>query len=207
MRDLRRLGDIVTAMVVALRPSGIPVTVKIRSGWDEDRINYCEAADTAVEAGAAAVTLHARTRAQQYEGTADWSKIADLASRLAIPVFGSGDANTPQSVAAMVRETGCAGVMIARGAMGNPFIFHRAKLAMLGLPDESPTVAERVEAARKHLELSVRFLGESTACLEFRKQFCSYTKGSVGGAELRKEGVMACTAREFEALFARWLSA
>jgi tRNA-dihydrouridine synthase B len=203
MRDLRRLGDIVAAMSDALRPSGIPVTVKIRSGWDDDSVNYREAADAAVEAGAAAVTLHARTRAQQYEGAADWSKIADLAARLAVPVFGSGDANSPESAAAMVRETGCAGVMIARGAMGDPFVFRRAKLAMQGLPDEKPTVEERMEAAHRHLELSVRFLGERTACVEFRKQFCSYTKGSVGGAELRKEGVTACTLAEFEALFAR----
>ena len=207
MRDPGRIYDIVRAMALALGPSGIPVTVKIRSGWDEGSINYREAAVAAVEAGAAAVTLHARTRSQQYEGKADWAKIADLASRLAVPVFGSGDANTPASAAAMVRETFCAGVMVARGAMGDPFIFRRAKLAMLGLPDEKPTVAERVAAARRHLELSVRFLGERTACVEFRKQFCSYTKGSVGGAELRKVGVLACTVCEFEALFARWLSA
>lgn len=207
MRDLPRLGAIVRAMVAALSPSGIPVTVKIRSGWDEESVNYREAAEAVVEAGAAAVTLHARTRAQQYEGTADWGKIADLASRLAVPVFGSGDAKGPAEAAAMVRETGCAGVMIARGAMGDPFIFRRAKLAMQGLPDERPSVAERVEAARRHLELSVRFLGERTACVEFRKQFCSYTKGSIGGAELRKQGVTACTVLEFEALFERWLSA
>jgi tRNA-dihydrouridine synthase B len=207
MKDIKRLAEIIAAMTAALRPSGIPVTVKIRSGWDEGSINYREAADAAVEAGAAAVTLHARTRAQQYEGKADWSQIADLASRLAVPVFGSGDAKSPAEAAAMVRETGCSGVMIARGAMGDPFIFRRTKLAMLGQSDERPSVAERVAAARRHLELSVRFLGERTACVEFRKQFCSYTKGSVGGAELRKEGVTACTVREFEALFERALAA
>jgi len=205
MREPRRIRDIVAAMVAALGPDGPPVTAKIRSGWDEGSVNYRDAADAAVEGGAAAVTIHARTRSQQYAGKADWSHIADLAGRLPVPVFGSGDANTPAEAARMALETGCAGVMIARGAMGDPFIFGRARAAMLGLPDEAPTVAMRVEAARRHLELSARFLGERTACVEFRKQFCAYTKGSRGGAELRGEGVKACAPAEFEALFARWL--
>jgi len=209
MKEPRLIRDIVAAMVAAIRrelgPGGPPVTVKIRSGWDETSINYREAAEAAVEGGAAAITLHARTRAQDYAGEADWSKIADLVSRLELPVFGSGDAFEPADVARMVRETGCAGVMIARGAMGDPFIFRRARLAMRGEPDQAPSAEELVAAARRHLELSVRFLGERTACVEFRKQFCSYTKGTQGGAEFRKDGVKACTQAEFELLFSRWL--
>jgi tRNA-dihydrouridine synthase B len=205
MREPRRIREIVAAMVAALGPDGPPVTAKIRSGWDEGSVNYREAADAAVEGGASAVTIHARTRAQQYAGKADWSHIADLVGRLPVPVFGSGDANTPAEAARMALETGCAGVMIARGAMGDPFIFRRARATMQGLPDAAPTVAMRVDAARRHLELSVRFLGERTACVEFRKQFCAYTKGTQGGAELRAEGVKACVPAEFEALFARWL--
>jgi tRNA-dihydrouridine synthase B len=207
MRDPGRIRDIVAAMVAALGPGGPPVTAKIRSGWDEGSLNYREAAEAAVEGGAAALTLHARTRAQGYSGKADWSQIAELAARLGVPVFGSGDANTAVEAARMVAETGCAGVMIARGAMGDPFIFRRARAAMLGLPDAAPSAPERVEAARRHLALSVRFLGERTACVEFRKQFCSYTKGASGGAELRAAGVKACTVLEFEALFERWLEA
>jgi tRNA-dihydrouridine synthase len=152
------------------------------------------------------VTLHARTRAQGYSGRADWSLIADLSSRLGVPVFGSGDASEPADAARMVAETGCAGVMIARGAMGDPFIFRRARAAMTGRPDEAASPAERVGAARLHLGLSARFLGERTACMEFRKQFCSYTKGAKGGAELRAAGVRAGTLAEFEELFARWLA-
>jgi len=205
MKKPELIRDIVAAMVCALGAEGPPVTAKIRSGWDEGSVNYCEAADAAVEGGAAAVTLHARTRAQQYSGEADWSQIADLVSRLPVPVFGSGDAFRPADAARMVSETGCAGVMIARGAMGDPFVFRRARAAMLGRPDEPPSTAERVEAARRHLELSVRFLGERTACVEFRKQFCSYTKGTLGGAELRTAGVKAATVGEFAALFDRWL--
>jgi nifR3 family TIM-barrel protein len=205
MKDPGRIRDIVAAMVAALGPGGPPVTVKIRLGWDENSENYREAASAAVEGGAAAVTLHARTRAQGYSGAADWTKIADLASRLSVPVFGSGDVFAPLDAVRMVAKTGCAGVMIARGAMGDPFIFRRAREAMLGLGDAEPSLPERVAAARRHLELSVRVLGERTACVEFRKQFCSYTKGAVGGAELRKEAVKACTQHEFEALFSRWL--
>jgi tRNA-dihydrouridine synthase B len=199
------IRDIAAAMSAALGPEGPPLTVKIRSGWDEGSINYREAALAAAEGGAKAVTLHARTRSQQYSGKAVWEQIADLASLLPVPVFGSGDVFRPPDAARMVAETGCAGVMIARGAMGDPFIFRRARAAMLGLPDEPPTIEERVEAARRHLDLSVRFLGERTACVEFRKQFCSYTKGSIGGAELRAAGVKATTVVEFHALMERWL--
>ena len=202
------IKDIVAAMTEALGPEGPPVTVKIRSGWDAESVNYREAAEAAVEGGAKAVTLHARTRAQGYAGTADWSHIADLAARLGVPVFGSGDVSSPAAAARMVAETGCAGVMIARGAMGDPFIFRMARAAMEGsgldAPMARPTAQEIVDAARRHLALSVRFLGERSACIEFRKQFCSYTHGTRGGSELRAAGVKACTIAEFEILFARW---
>jgi nifR3 family TIM-barrel protein len=205
MKRPELIRDMAAAMSAALGREGPPLTVKIRSGWDEGSVNYREAALAAVEGGAKAVTLHARTRSQQYSGKADWSQIADLAALLPVPVFGSGDVFRPADAARMVADTGCAGVMIARGAMGDPFIFRRARAAMLGLPDEPPAVVERVEAARRHLELSVRFLGERTACVEFRKQFCSYTKGSIGGAELRAAGVKAATVEEFHALMEKWL--
>jgi tRNA-dihydrouridine synthase B len=207
MRKPELIRDIVAAMTAALGPGGPPVTVKIRTGWDEGSLNYREAADAAAEGGAKAVTLHARTKAQGYSGKADWARIADLASRLSVPVFGSGDVSEPADAARMVAETGCAGVMIARGAMVDPFIFRRSRAAMTGLPVEPVPASERVEAARRHLELSARFLGERTACVEFRKQFCSYTKGAKGGAELRAAGVKACTIAEFGELFSRWLSA
>jgi nifR3 family TIM-barrel protein len=204
MREPRLIREIVAAMVEALGPGGPPVTAKIRSGWDEGSLNYRDAADAAVEGGASAVTLHARTRAQGYAGKADWSHIADLASRLGVPVFGSGDLSAPADAARMVAETGCAGVMIARGAMGDPFIFRMARAAMEGKAIEPPSRDELVRAARAHLLLSSRFLGERSACIEFRKQFCSYTRGSPGGAELRAAGVKACSVEEFEALFAAW---
>ena len=204
MKDPDLIRRIVAAMVAALGPGGPPVTAKIRSGWEEGGANYREAAAAAVEGGAAAVTLHARTRAQGYSGHADWSRIGDLASRLAVPVFGSGDVFAPGDAARMIAETGCAGVMIARGAMGDPFIFRRARAVMEGGAPEDVSRRELVDAARRHLALAARFLGERSACIEFRKQFCAYTRGAKGGAELRGAGVRASSVEEFEALFLRW---
>jgi len=206
MRDPALLADIVRAMADALGPAGVPVTVKIRSGWDAESVNFREAARAAVEAGAAAVTLHARTRAQGYSGTADWGQIAALARELPVPVFGSGDVSGPDACARMVAETGAAGVMVARGAMGDPFFFRAALAAMEGRPERPASPAERAAVARRHLELSARFLGERTACVEFRKQFCSYTKGTPGGAALRSRGVHAASVAEFGALLDEWIA-
>ncbi|MDP3177301.1 MAG: tRNA dihydrouridine synthase DusB [Spirochaetaceae bacterium] len=205
VRKPELIGEIVGAMVSALAGSGIPVTVKVRSGWDAQSVNYPDTARAAVEAGAAAVTLHARTRAQGYSGLADWSHIATLARSLPVPVFGSGDVFSGADAARMIAETSCAGVMIARGAIGNPFIFRSALAALEGRDIPPPSAHERATAARRHLELSARFLGERTACVEFRKHFCAYTKGTAGGAELRAEAVRASSLVAFFDLLERWL--
>lgn len=207
LRDPERVRALVAAMCAVLEPVGIPVTAKIRSGWDAGSINYLETGSAAVEGGARAVTLHARTRAQGYTGRADWSHIARLAENLPVPVFGSGDVVSGQTAKAMLAETGAAGVMIARGAMGNPFIFREIRAVLENRDFSQPELRERISAARRHLDLACRFLGERRACVEFRKQFCSYTKGSIQGAFLRSEAVRATTREEFEALFRRWLAA
>lgn len=204
MREPGLVREIVRAMAGALSPSGVPVTVKIRSGWDEGSRNFMEVAAAAVEGGAAAVTLHARTRAMGYSGKAAWPEIAKLAAALSVPVFGSGDLFSAEAARRMLEETGCSGAMIARGAMGNPFVFREARALLEGLPAPAIGVREKAEAARKHLLLSVRFLGERTACVEFRKQFCSYTKGTVAGAALRSEAVRASGLAELLALLDRW---
>ncbi len=207
MREPGKLADIVRAMSLALAPAGIPLTVKIRLGWDAQSINYHEVAGLAVEAGAAAVTLHARTRAQAYSGTADWTAISQLVRDLRVPVFGSGDISSAEAVLRFMVETGAAGVMIARGAMGNPGIFRETLKLLEGGTSPVMTTAQKAEIARRHLALSVVYLGERTACVEFRKQFCSYTKGSKAGAELRNEAVHASSAAQFEGLFQRWVEA
>ncbi|HEY9054171.1 MAG TPA: tRNA-dihydrouridine synthase, partial [Rectinemataceae bacterium] len=174
--------------------------VKIRTGWDESSINYLDTAGAAAEAGAAAVTLHGRTRAQGYSGAADWNAIRTLVQALrprGVPVFGSGDASDAAKAVRMLEETSCDGVMIARGAMGNPFVFAEAVALFRGLPYEQPDAAQIASVAKKHLERSIHFLGEKTACAEFRKQLCAYTKGRPGGAALRERAVRCSSPSEF----------
>ncbi|MDR2663007.1 MAG: tRNA-dihydrouridine synthase [Treponema sp.] len=212
MRDPPRLGRAVEALVRSSRESlgNVPVTVKIRAGWDAASRNYAECARIAVEAGAAMVSLHPRTRAQGYGGTSDWSLIADAAGRLSVPVCGSGDLYTPGDARRMLEETGCAAVMFARGAMGNPFIFTLTK-ALLGAPGLSPPEdpepaclqAARLRAGLRHLEMLAEDLGETRACLEMRRHFCAYTKGVLGrpgmpgGAALRGKIIHAGTIAEY----------
>jgi len=199
MKNPANLGRIVEAAVRASRESlgGIPVTIKIRSGWDSSSINYAECARIAVEAGAQMVSLHPRTRAQNYGGRSDWSHITDLVSRLSVPVTGSGDLYTPEDAQRMLQETGCAAIMFARGAMGNPFIFS-ATLSLLEKGSWQPvSFSIRIAAALRHLEKLAADIGEFTACQEMRKQFCAYTKGIPGGAALRDKVVRAETIEEY----------
>jgi nifR3 family TIM-barrel protein len=201
MRDPANLGRVVEAAVRASRQflGGVPVTIKIRSGWDSASRNYAECARIAVEAVAAMVSLHPRTKPQDYGGQSDWSRIADLVSRLSVPVTGSGDLYSPEDAERMLRETGCAAVMFARGAMGNPFIFTETR-SFLDTGSWSPaSSAARIAAAFRQLEMMAADLGERRACLEMRKQFCAYTSGGrgrpgiPGGAALRNRLVHAET--------------
>jgi len=198
------IGRIVEAAVRASYESlgGVPVTIKIRSGWDSKSLNYAECARIAVEAGAALVTLHPRTRAQNYGGKSDWSHIADLVSRLSVPVAGSGDLYTPEDALKMFKETGCAAIMFARGAMGNPFIFSQTRSLLETGSWEQSSFSARIAAAMRHLEMLAVDIGERTACLEMRKQFCAYTKGIVGGAALREKAVHAETVEQYRRITA-----
>lgn len=203
MKDPVRLGKIVEAVVQSSERflDGVPVTVKIRSGWDAESVNYRECARIAVEAGASLAALHARTRTQGYSGKSDWSHIADLASVLPVPVVGSGDLFSPEDAEHMLKETRCAGIMFARGAMGNPFIFAAAKSLLLKGSYQYPTVTEKLAVGLKQLCMSAADIGENAACREMRKQFCAYTKGIEGGAALRNLLVHAETIEEYKKIF------
>jgi nifR3 family TIM-barrel protein len=209
MRDPLLLGRMVRAAVRASGEylGGAPVTVKIRSGWDRDSLSCRECAGAALGEGAAMVSLHPRTRSQGYGGRSDWSLIADLVSRLPLPVTGSGDLYTPEDAEKMLRETGCAAVMFARGAMGNPFIFPTTRSFLETGAWQAVDFSRRIAAAFRHLELLAGDLGERRACLEMRKQFCAYTKGFAGGsglpggARLRNRLVHAESIAEYRALF------
>jgi nifR3 family TIM-barrel protein len=193
MKNPDNLGRVVEAVVSASREhlGGVPVTIKIRAGWDSGSLNYRECARIAVEAGAAMVSLHPRTRAQGYGGRSDWSLIADLAGRLPVPVTGSGDLSAPEDAERMLRETGCAAVMFARGALGNPFIFSTSRSFLTTGAYEPPGAAARIAAGFRHLERLAADIGKKAACLEMRKHFCAYTKGAAGGAALRNKLVHA----------------
>ena len=208
MKEPALLGRIVGAVVRAANEAlgGVPVTVKMRSGWDSQRINYRECARIAAEEGAAMVTLHPRTKAQGYEGKSDWSHIADLVTRLRIPVTGSGDLYSPEDAERMLRETGCAAIMFARGAEGNPFIFPATRSLLATGAWESTSFGERITVALRHLELLCAYIGERAACREMRKAFCAYTKGppgakgEPGSAALRNRLVRAETVSDYRAI-------
>ncbi len=200
-RDPERLYNVVKAVVQIA--GDIPVTVKIRSGWDENHITWKEAALAALDAGVSAITMHARTRAQGYEGKSDWSKIKELTALSAgkIPIFGSGDLFTPEDAERMLSETGCDGVMFARGAMGNPFIFDKTiQLLTTGKYDDIP-VQKRIETGFRELLNLSNDIGEKPACLEMRKRFCAYSKGMNGGAAIREKIVKAQTISDYKELF------
>ena len=200
-RDPERLYSVAKAVIQIA--GDIPVTVKIRSGWDENHITWKEAALAALYAGVSAITMHARTRAQGYEGKSDWSKIKELTALAAgkIPIFGSGDLFTPEDAERMLSETGCDGVMFARGAMGNPFIFDKTiQLLTTGKYDDIP-VQKRIETGFRELLNLSNDIGEKSACLEMRKRFCAYSKGMNGGAAIREKIVKAQTISDYKELF------
>jgi tRNA-dihydrouridine synthase B len=183
MRDVPLAAEIVKAVVEAVE---VPVTVKMRKGWDEDTVNAVELALAVEEAGAAAVAVHGRTRDQFYSGSADWGIIEQVKRAVKVPVVGNGDIRSPEDARRMLDTTGCDAVMIARASMGNPWIFSRT-IAYIEegriVPD--PGWQEKLETAMEHLQLLVRFKGKKRGLLEMRKHLAWYTKGLRGAARLR----------------------
>jgi nifR3 family TIM-barrel protein len=178
--------DRVKAIVAAVRKATtLPLTVKIRSGWGADSLNYLLIGRIAQDEGADAVTLHPRTRSQMFDGHADWRQIEQLKKALTIPVIGSGDLFTAEDVLAMLESTGCDGVMIARGALGNPWIFREALALQRGGRKEPPAPEERLAVAMRHLELLISHAGERIAVKEMRKHLCWYARGGQGAALFR----------------------
>jgi tRNA-dihydrouridine synthase B len=205
LKDMNLVRGIIGAVRDATR---LPVTVKIRSGWDETQRDPVEIALRCQEAGAQAVTLHPRTRTQMYQGAANWDEIAAVAHALTIPVIGNGDIRTPADVVAMRDRTSCAGIMIARGSFGNPWLFAQARDLLEGRamrPD--PTPAERFSTALEHARLALRLQGDTRkTALEFRKHFGWYTKGLPGASELRQRLFAIESMAEAEAIFASYLA-
>lgn len=186
LRDLDLVERIIRAVDGAI---SIPLTVKVRSGWSEEMRNPVEIALRCQDAGARVLTLHARTRTQMYSGTANWDEIAAVVEALDIPVIGNGDVWSGEAARKMADHTGCAGIMIARGSHGAPWIFSQARAALEGRPiPADPTVAERFAIVREHARLAIAFeRDEEKAMVEFRKHLGWYTKGLPNGRQLRQE--------------------
>ncbi len=204
MKDPALLARVTEAVVRASEAylGSVPVSVKMRSGWDTQSLNYRECARAVLDAGAAMISLHPRTRSQMYSGVSNWSHIADLTSCVSVPVAGSGDLFSPEDARRMLAETGCAAVMFARGAMGDPFIFANTRRLLETGSYTPPDPAEKIAAGFRQLELLAHDIGESAACREMRKHFCAYTKGAAGGAELRNRLVHAVSITEYADIIA-----
>ena len=213
-RDPDRLFKVVEAVVGGCKsavpealegpaPAPTPVTVKIRSGWEQKLITWREAAQAALDAGAAAITIHPRTKAQGYEGHSDWNIMRELVEMVngRVPVFGSGDLFKPEDAKKMLEETGVDAVMFARGAMGNPFIF-RDTTSLLTTGTYEPVPAQvRIQTGFAELERLAAETSEQHACLEMRKRFHAYSKGIPNGGPLRKAIVQAATIQDYHNIF------
>ena len=205
LREPDRAYRILAAIRKAIK---MPVTVKMRIGWDAEHINVLEMAKLAEAAGVDAIAVHGRTREQFYRGHADWSQIAAVKQAVKIPVIANGDIRTCQDLARVFRETGCDGVMIGRAAQGNPWVFRQFhEFLTTGTELPGPTLAERGSLILRHLDMLLRFKGDYVGSREMRKHATWYTKGLMHGAELREKFNRAETKEDFRQIVREMLQA
>ena len=177
LKDIDKMEMLTREMV---KRTTLPVTVKTRLGWDEKSIKIVEVAERIQDAGAKAITIHGRTRAQMYKGLADWAPISEVKnnSRMTIPVFGNGDVNSPEKAIEMRDRYGLDGAMIGRASIGNPWFFNHVKhYFKTGEHLPYPMIDERIDMAKRHLEMSIKWKGEKLGVLETRRHYSNYFKG------------------------------
>lgn len=202
MKQPQLAHDILAAMVKAVK---IPVTVKFRAGWDDSNRNAVEIAKAVEAAGVSAVAVHGRTRQQFYEGKADWGIIAEVKQAVKVPVFGNGDIFTVEDGLRMLAETGVDGLMIGRGADGNPWIFRELAAVLRGEErPAAPSLQERLAQAAEHLDMLIDYKGEHISVKEMRRHISAYLKGLPHAAEFRGRFHKVDTREQFVELLAEY---
>ena len=198
LKNPEKIREIVSKVVQAVH---VPVTVKIRSGWDETSINAIEVAKVVEQAGASAIVVHARTRSQGYSGKADWNIIKQVKENVNIPVIGNGDVTSPFLAKKMLDETGCDAVMIGRGILGNPWLIRECVFYVEeGILLDPPTNKEKVEMMKLHFEMLKKDKNEKIALLEIRTNLLYYLKGMPKNKEMKQLVCSAKTSEELESI-------
>ena len=195
MRTPALAYSIVKAIVAAV---SIPVTVKIRAGWDRQSVNAVEFAQGLAQAGARVIIVHGRTREQMYSGFADWDIIGQVVRAVSVPVMGNGDIWSGPDARAMLEQTSCRGVMLARGVLGNPWLFAEVAATLSGKTYQQPSIRERIELALRHLRMELEYREERTAVLFMRKHLAWYLKGMSGTAPLKRQIFTLTSPRQIE---------
>ena len=205
MLDLEKARDIIVAVV---QNASVPVTLKMRKGWDNEHIVAVELAKIAQQSGVAAITIHGRTREEFYTGKADWQIIKHVKQTVSIPVIGNGDIITPEHARQMLEQTGCDGIMIGRASIGNPWIFREVQEYLQGKEITKVTENEKLQMIIEHIEGQVAYLGENTGIKEMRKHLSYYLKNLPNAASIRqrvnqietKNELVGCLTEYFESL-------
>jgi len=201
LKDIDKMVSLTQAMV---KRTHLPITVKTRLGWDHKTIRIVEVAERLQDVGCQAIAIHGRTRVQMYKGSADWAPIAEVKNnaRMHIPVFGNGDIDTPQAAQKMRDEYGLDGAMIGRASIGNPWFFNEVKHYLkTGEPLAAPTLLERVEAARRHLQMAIDWKGDKLGVFETRRHYSNYFRGIPHFKEYRMKMVTSDDAKDVFAAF------
>jgi len=201
LKDIPLMVELTEAMV---KHTKIPITVKTRLGWDHDSIRIIEVAERLQDAGAKAIAIHGRTRAQMYKGEANWEPIADVKNnpRMQIPVFGNGDVNTPEKAKLMRDKYGLDGAMIGRASIGNPWFFAQVKhFFKTGKHLEPPSILQRVAMAKRHLQMAIEWNGEHAGLFETRRHYTNYFKAIPHFKEYRLKMVTSDTKEEVFTVF------
>lgn len=199
--NLEKARKIVEAVV---KNSSLPVSVKIRKGWDNNNIVALDAAKMIEQAGAKLITIHGRTRSEYYSGVADWNIIKEIKEKVKIPVIGNGDVKTPQDAKAMIERTRCDGVMISRASLGNPWIFEQIREYLKTGKSIEISKKEKLEVMLEHIELEVEEKGEERAIKEMRKHICFYLKGEQNASIIRNTINHLDTRKEVEKVLRKY---